>query len=253
MSGESLHEDHVSCLIFLILLSRSEASRSRSRRYSCSIFSISCGSTADSCLLAVQDLQLGDAGLVKRSRLRDRRLLRVGQLVFHDAGVGVLLLEPFHRELERALRCVVRHVFSVSGSRVQRTISRFSGSRTTLMSQRRPPSFLSATAIAFPSSDHAGQREVALQQTARIAPVGGARPRDPRRRRRRRCDSAPPATRTRPRRHTGATAARRARAGPACRGGRRSSAACRPCRGRRSSAARGWRRRTSASSSRPRS
>ena len=57
----------------------------------------------------MQDLALGDPGVVDAPRLRDRRLLLVGQRALDGASLLVLLTEALHRELVCGLRCVVRH------------------------------------------------------------------------------------------------------------------------------------------------
>src|SRR4051812_9169724 len=110
-------------------------------------------------LLAVQDLPLGDARLVDGSRFRDRRLLRIRELLLDHAGFGVLFPQPLHREFECTLRAVAH-----------RTVRSDSGSSTTLMSQFLPPSFFSATAIAFPSSDHAGSVKLPFSRRCALCP-----------------------------------------------------------------------------------
>src|SRR5262249_25361610 len=57
----------------------------------------------------VQDLALGHLRLVHAPRLGDARLLRVGERALHDAALLVLLAQPLHRELVRALRSVAAH------------------------------------------------------------------------------------------------------------------------------------------------
>src|SRR5947199_172922 len=60
--------------------------------------------------ILVEDLALGDLGLVDVSRLGDADLLRVCErALLLDRGLPVLLAQPLHRELVRCLRAVARH------------------------------------------------------------------------------------------------------------------------------------------------
>src|SRR3989475_11691940 len=60
--------------------------------------------------ILVEDLTLGDLGLVDVSRLGEARLLRVCERpLLLDRGLPVLLAQPLHRELVRCLRAVARH------------------------------------------------------------------------------------------------------------------------------------------------
>src|SRR5215211_4201404 len=58
----------------------------------------------------MQHLQLSDLRLVEVACLCDSRLLRVGDWRVRDAGIGILLGQTLHGQLERRLqRFLVRH------------------------------------------------------------------------------------------------------------------------------------------------